>query len=134
MLLQKHCGNELAAAEYGAMAHPVARALWLLLLVALLLGGQTSHEVGMAHDMEPHSAAMHAMHSMAHGDSTESCVAPSCQAGSTPCCVMGQCLLGVFVAAELSFASGAMPRPVPQPIPLLTGSFGDKPFRPPAAA
>jgi hypothetical protein len=127
-------GTNLGLPSWAGMSRALVRSLQLLLLVALFLGGTTSHEVAMAGGMGPHADAPHMVHSMDHGAPHDACNGSSCELDSAPCCVMGQCLLGIFVAGDASFFGQPRLRPRPQPVPVLIGSLVDVAFRPPAVA
>ena len=66
-------GTKLALPSWAAISYALARALRLLVLVTLFLGGSTSHEFAMAGDVETHASMMHNAHTMDHDAPHDAC-------------------------------------------------------------
>jgi hypothetical protein len=88
----------------------------------------------MASGVELRGAMMHSVHSIEDAPPPEARMSTDCHFGGSPCCALGQCLLGIVVAGEASFPAQPRLRPSPQPASVLSGSLVDAPFRPPAVA
>jgi hypothetical protein len=107
-----------------------ARTLRTLLLLTLFLTGAGVHDLAMAQEAMPGAAATVQMHQpVAH----LTCTGHHCgDTGGSPCCVMGQCMLGVACAAEFAFPPRTADIPVPSAAMITAWLLQALPFRPPA--
>jgi hypothetical protein len=112
----------------------VTRIIQIFAFVALLLGGVASHDVAMA------GGSMHAGHVPVddHHHATQptphnACSGTGCEEPEAPCCVMGQCFIGMPAAADCLFAASDLPDPEMMPPRRLVAAILWVPFRPPVA-
>ena len=112
----------------------LTRALRLLVLLALFMGGAASHEVAMAGGMHDGHAVVDGHAGLTHHGLDDTCGVTDCEQPGPPCCVMGQCLLGITTAADLHFGIAGLPKPDALLTPGLVASIVLTPFRPPATA
>lgn len=116
------------------MFRSLLRAVRSLMLLALFVGASTIHELAMAGEMNV-VASVSGNAQAVHVDATEhACVAASCDLETTPCCVMGMCLVGIVVAAQVPFEHCRSTLPTPESVAVLASSVTDDHFRPPARA
>lgn len=105
------------------------RALTVLLF---LLGSIAGHDAAMAETMPVHTGMADSAHMLMTGHE-HGCAPTECDRDEPPCCVMGQCLIGIVATAQMEFGPERPPAPEPDAVPALTGAIADKPFRPPCA-
>lgn len=111
----------------------VARTLRVLVILALVIGGGASHNVAMA---EAAFIAPHDVHAKYHdiGDQAarDACNGPSCE-HSTPCCLLGHCLVAIMFQGDDGFAPMCRPGLTGMKTTLLGGSLLEAPYRPPVS-
>lgn len=109
-------------------------ALRLLFLLTLFLGGAMGHEFAMAGGMNLHRPVIDTAHVMHHETAADTCAQGACDADLSPCCIMGQCLVGIVTPGAPALGLQVRLDFCPRPVPILMGSPVDVPFRPPVAA
>ena len=111
----------------------VARTLTILVILALVIGGVASHDVAMAEGAFVVSHDVQAQH---HGVGDETarsaCQGPSCE-HSTPCCLLGHCLVAILFQNDDGFAPVYRPELNGLKTTLLLGSLVEAPYRPPVS-
>jgi hypothetical protein len=114
------------------MSHTLSRALRLVALLALFLAGTAGHEVAMAGEtVAQHGTMHHNMRMADHHKASVTCADAPCDLDTKPCCVMGQCLLGIMLFGEVQFPHHTAVRLVPEPLLILATLVTDDHFRPP---
>ena len=116
------------------MPSALTRLVQVLALLTLLLGGLASHDLAMASgSMHEQHALVDAHGSMGHHGMHDVCDGSTCDEQGPPCCVMGQCLIGIPPAGEFLFAVADLPEP--EALVALGHHAGivRLPFRPPAS-
>ena len=107
-----------------------ARTLRTLLLLTLFLTGAGGHDLAMAKEQMPRAAGMMQMH---HPVSPLTCTGNHCgDNGGSPCCVMGQCMLGIPCTADFAFPARTADIPAPSSAMIAARLIQSLPFRPPA--
>lgn len=108
------------------------RGVLVLMLFSL---GVTTHDVAMgavpaAVDTPPMGMSMAGAMDM-DGMHAQTCKAQHCDPVAPPCCVMGQCLIGIQILATLVLATPLRPQQIPGPLMVPAFTIPDLPFRPP---
>jgi hypothetical protein len=111
------------------MTH-LARTLRILLLLTLFVAGTGTHEEAMAQGpMAGDHSSMALMH---HHEAPVQCLATKqCGTSPAPCCVAGQCLLGIACADAFDFPVALQGAPAPLVAPRLVAIEREQPYRPP---
>lgn len=124
--------------SWALMSAALARAIRLLALLAVLLGGVTSHEVAMAggsmHGEQVAGAVHHENHHAITANAHDTCGDTICEKTEPPCCVMGQCLLGITASVDCAFAAADLPDPEPSAAVRLRANLVSSLYRPPVLA
>lgn len=109
--------------------------LRVVLVVILFATAVSSHDAAMANG--PTGILMPGMTTIstaAHAHDGAACKAHHCNANVPPCCVAGQCLLGILEFASFAFTDPAKPEHTPRPLMVPAPSSPQLPFRPPAVS
>ena len=113
------------------MSRPALKTIRLLIALALFLAGVIGHGLAMAEAPMPGEMAGMAM-TIDGGGHGAPCTDNHCGAGGQPCCLMGQCLLGVTTLASFVFPAPVCFVAAPSVPMALTRASPALPFRPPA--
>ena len=97
------------------------RALTVLLF---LLGSIAGHDAAMAETMPVHTGMADSAHMLMTGHE-HGCAPTECDRDESPCCVMGQCLIGIVATAQMEFGPERPPTPEPDAVPALPAVNSD---------
>lgn len=116
------------------MLATLAHVLRLLAILTVLVGGVAIHDVAMAEGTSGATQGIPIHHLAVSGEPAHGHCTGFCEQ-SSPCCLLGHCLLGIMLPDDNGSAS---PRGLElssaRISSLLTGRLAAAPYRPPAAA
>jgi len=110
----------------------------VFLVLMLFTLGVMSHDVTMAAEKIAATPGIEAHHMdsgmamMDHGKDNRTCPCGHCDSQMPPCCLAGQCLIGVALPAPFAFLPAPRPVHVTVTLSLPTSNVRFTPFRPPA--
>jgi hypothetical protein len=108
------------------------RTLRLLAIVALLIGSATSLHAVAGEGVIEGANSVHAQHRNVSDETTPNACQDFCQQ-SSPCCVMGHCLVGIMILESDGLPSLCRPVLNALQFSTLIGGLAVVPYRPPAA-
>lgn len=131
--LQSTFGTLARPPSWAVMPVTFAHTLRLFAILALLIGGGASHNMAMAGGVMEAGQASHGhYHNVGSEVARGTCKGALCEQ-SSPCCLMGHCLVGVMSQEGKGSVAAYRPELNAARISLLAGRLLSAPYRPPTA-